>query len=81
MTQITTPIRLPKQDYKEYRRIALEEGKSFAEFVRQALKAYQKTEIDKESIKRRKAAARWLWKNRIPIDVPIKQLIEEGRKI
>lgn len=81
MNQVTTPVRLPAEDYKKYRRLALEQGKSFAKLVREALQAYGKTGSDREVIKRRMAAANWLWKNRLKIDAPIKELIEEGRKI
>lgn len=81
MNQVTTPIRLPEEEYKKYRRLALERGTSFAKLVREALRNYGKTTGDKEVIKKRMAAANWLFRHRIKIDVPIKELIEEGRKI
>lgn len=80
MNQVTTPVRLPEEEYKKYRRIALEQRKSFAQLVREALKNYQQKEISKEVIKRRKAAAARLWKTQIPVDIPIKELIEAGRR-
>ena len=80
MNQVTTPLRLPADEYKKYRKLALEQGKSFAAFVREALRGYGKTGDNQEAIRRRAAAAKRLWENRIPIDVPIKDLIREGRR-
>ena len=81
MNQVTVPIRLPQNEYKKYRGLALEQNKSFAKLVREALRTYREAQSDKEVIKKRIAAAKWLWENRIPINVPVKELIEEGRKI
>jgi len=80
MNQVTVPVRFPKEEYKRYRKIALDQGKSFAQLVRDSMKAHKAGGVDMELIKRRKAAAKRLWENRIPIDVPIKDLIREGRR-
>lgn len=78
---VTTNIRLPEDDYKQYRKLALEHGKSFAQLVRLALKTYQKIGLEHETKKRMAKAASWLWENRIPVNTSTKKLIEYGRKI
>ena len=78
---ITTNIRLPEDEYKQYRKLALEQGKSFAQIVRQALKTYKKTNLEHEAKKRMAKAAGWLWENRIPVNASTKELIEHARKI
>ncbi|MDO8261378.1 MAG: hypothetical protein Q7T50_07885, partial [Candidatus Magasanikbacteria bacterium] len=64
-----------------YRRLALEEGKSFAELVRNALTNYQKHTALGSDQKIRLEAAKRILANRAKIDTSTKNLIEFGRKI
>jgi len=78
---ITTNIRLPQEEYKEYRRIALEKGKSFAQLIREALRVYKKLQFEDKEQEIRLKALKNILKNRIKIDIPVRDLIESGRKI
>jgi predicted DNA-binding protein len=78
---ITTNIRLPQEEYKEYRRIALEKGKSFAQLIREALRTYKKLQFEDREQEIRLKAAKNILRNRVRIDIPVKKLIESGRKI
>lgn len=78
---ITTVVRMPEEEYKHYRRIALEEGKSFAELVRNALTHYQKHTAISSDQKIRLVAAKRILENRAKIDTSTKNLIEFGRKV
>ncbi len=76
---------MPSEEYKQYRRLALEEGKSFAELVRNSLKNRKKVEShgfkDKKIANKKLEAIRWLSQNRVAVGVSAKELIEEGRKL
>lgn len=80
MAQVATVIRLPEEDYREYRKLALDENKSFTKLVEESLKQYRKVEVEQKKLSKRKAAFKRLWKTRIPIDVSVTQLIHEGRR-
>ena len=78
---IAAVVRMPEEEYKQYRRLALEEGKSFAELVRHSLKNLKKGEShgfkDKKIINKKLEALRWLSQNRVTTGVSAKELIEE----
>lgn len=78
---ITTNVRLPEEEYKEYRKVALEKGKSFAQLIREALRIYKKNRFEDQEQKNRITTARRILKNRVKINIPVKKLIEYGRKI
>lgn len=72
---------MPEEEYKQYRRLALEEGKSFAQLVRHALTIYQKHTTLGSDQKIRLEAAKRILANRAKIKTSTKSLIEFGRKV
>lgn len=75
MSQVATIIRFPEEEYREYRKLALEKNKSFAKLVREALEAYRK-----KPNRNKKIAFKRLWKTRVTMDIPLAQLVHEGRR-
>ncbi len=78
MKKVATNIRLPQNEYKEYRLLALKSGKSFAKLTREALKFYrEKGSIQAED---KLKSVREIMKQRVKIDIPTSQLVRTGRK-
>lgn len=78
MKKVTTNIRLPQNEYKEYRLLALKTGKSFAGLTREALKFYKEKGFGKKVDKLK--ITRDILKQRVKIDIPTSQLVKIGRK-
>ena len=77
MKKITTSIRFPQSEYKEYRLLALKSGKSFVKLTREALKFYKEKGLlggDKLNL------VRDILKERVKIDIPTSELVKAGRK-
>lgn len=77
----TTVIRLHEKDYQKYRIIALKQGKSFAQLVRESLeRANWHLEDRKTKEKSKKAAEAILKEKGFKSDLSIREMIEMGRK-
>lgn len=81
MAMVTTNVRLPEEEYRKYRLIALKKRKSFAELVRQSLERANWTFDDEKKDKERRAAAgRILRVKRFKSNMSIREMIEKGRR-
>ncbi len=79
MKKIATNVRLPQSEYKEYRLLALNTGKSFARFTREALKFYKEKGLGRQEDKLK--VVREIIRERVKIDIPTHNLVKIGRKI
>lgn len=80
MVQVATIIRLPQEEYREYRKLALDRNKSFTKLVGEALKQYREVKLKHKELSKRKATFKRIWETRIPIDTSVTELIHEGRR-
>lgn len=80
MAQVATIIRLPQEEYREYRKLALDKNKSFTKLVGEALKQYRDVKLKHKELSKRKATFKRIWETRIPIDTSVTELIHEGRR-
>jgi len=78
MKKVATNIRLPQSEYKEYRLLALKEGKSFAGLTREALRFYKEKGLGQDYDKMK--VIREILRERVKINIPTAQLVKIGRK-
>lgn len=77
MNTIATNVRFPANEYEDIKLLAFAQGQSTASLIRQAVSFYKK---QKFSAKLRISLADRLSKISVKIDVPVVELIREGRK-
>ncbi len=77
MNIVATNLRFPADEYQEIKLLALSEGKSIAAFVRQAVSLYKKRKFT-SSVQINLAER--LKKVAVKINVPVLDLVKEGRR-
>lgn len=80
MAQVATIIRLPQDEYREYRKLALDRNSSFTKFVAEALKQYREVKLKHRELSKRKATFKRIWETRIPVNISVTELIHQGRR-
>lgn len=80
MANVATIIRLPEDQYRHYRKLALDKNKSFTKLVEEALKQYREVKIEHLQLAKRKKTFERIWETRIPINTSVTKLIHEGRR-
>lgn len=77
MNTIATNIRFPADEYEDIRLLAFAQGQSTASLIRQAVSFYKKQKL---STKLRISLVERLKSVSVKIDVPVMELVKEGRK-
>ncbi|MEK7565526.1 MAG: ribbon-helix-helix protein, CopG family [Patescibacteria group bacterium] len=77
MNTIATNVRFPEDDYKELRLLAFAQGQSTASLIRQAVSFYKNRKM---STKLQISLAERLRKVSVKINIPVLELVREGRK-
>lgn len=77
MVSIATNIRFPIDEYQELKLLAFSRGESLAKLIREAASWYKK---EKFGIKERVSLAEKLKKLSVKINIPVIDLVKEGRK-
>lgn len=80
MAQVATIIRLPQDEYREYRKLALDKNKSFTKLVEEALKQYREVKLKGKELSKRKVIFKRIWETRIPVNTSVTELIHQGRR-
>ncbi len=77
MNTIATNIRFPADEYRELKLLAFAQNQSTASLIRQAVSFYKKQKL---SAKLQISLAERLKKISLKIDVPVLELVKEGRR-
>lgn len=77
MNIIATNVRFPADEYRDLKLLAFAQGQSTASLIRQAVSFYKKQKL---SAKLRISLAERLRGVSVKIDVPVVELVREGRK-
>jgi len=78
MQTIATNIRFDKDEYNEIKTLSQSNGESVASFVREAIRSYKKNYL--KSKEKRRRLFDLIVKSSVKIDVPVVDLVHEGRK-
>lgn len=77
MNTVATNIRFPADEYEEIKLLAFMQGQSVAQVIRNAVKTYKREKI---GTKKQISLAERMKKVAVKIDIPVLDLVHEGRK-
>lgn len=77
MNTIATNIRFPQDEYEELKLLAFSEKKSVAAVIREAIVAYKKKKFQ---VKSKISLSEKFHKLAVTMDIPVANLVREGRK-
>lgn len=78
MQIVATNIRFNKSEYDEIKRISQSNGKSIASFIREAIRDYKENYLKSKA--KRKKLFELIAKSSVKIDMPVVDLVHEGRR-